>query len=224
MGATNVLPPPLDSACAQGHPLELWVLVNGEIVQCQAAFMRTDDTGRPLVNATLPDDFGGTVRNGAAVRGFFTDAHGQVHTFLTSIKQWQPYRDRISAAKAILEPPSAVAPCQRRRGARQRTRNLEVSLGVTIRGELLSADGRLVDVSATGLGVRTVRAAQNWFAQGTLLDLEIPLPSRGDKAHLAVTVARVQKESLHYLYGLRLNNAGERKALQEVLEELLPVT
>jgi len=223
MGATHVLPPPLDVACHQGHPLELWVLVNGEIVQCAGSFMRTDKPGRPLVNATLPEDFVGVVRNGAAVRGFFTDEGGQVHTFLTSIHEWQAYSDRPSAAKVVLEAPTAVAPCQRRRGMRQAAKPVPVSLLVTIRGEAEAVAGRLVDVSPTGMAVRVVRAARNWFAEGTLLDLEVKLGDRPDPVSLAVTVSRVEREALHYLYGLRVNNAAERRALQDILQELLLV-
>ncbi len=222
MGATHVLPPPLDLACHHGHPLELWVLVNGEIVQCAGSFMRTDSSGRPQVSATLPDDFVGIVRNGAAVRGFFTDDGGQVHTFLTSIHDWQAYSDRPSAAKVVLEAPTAVAPCQRRRGMRQPTKPVPVNLMVSIRGESESAQGRIVDVSPTGFAVRVVRAARNWFAEGTLLNVEVDL-GRGEPPTLAVTVARVQREALHYLYGLRVNNAAERRALQDILDELLAV-
>ena len=223
MGATHVLPPPLDIACHQGHPLELWVLVNGEIVQCAGTFMRTDKPGRPLVSATLPDDFVGIVRNGAAVRGFFTDDSGQVHTFLTSIHDWQAYTDRPSAAKVVLEAPTAVAPCQRRRGMRQATKPVPVSLLVTIRGESEAVAGRLIDVSPTGFAVRVVRAARNWFAEGTLLDVEVSLAERQTPVSLAVTVARVEREALHYRYGLRVNNAAERRALQDILDELLLV-
>ena len=147
MGTTHVLPPPLDTACQHGHPLELWVLVNGEIIQCAGTFMRTDNFGRPQVSATLPDDFSGAVRNGAAVRGFFTDDSGQVHTFLTSINDWQAYSDRPTAARVVLEAPPAVAPCQRRRGLRQPTKPIPVNLMVNIRGEAESATGRIVDVS-----------------------------------------------------------------------------
>jgi hypothetical protein len=223
MGAVHVLPPPLDIACHHGHPLELWVLVNGEIVQCSGTFMRTDDGGRPQVTATLPEDFVGIVRNGAAVRGFFTNDGGQVHTFLTSIHDWRSYRDRPSAAKVVLESPSAVAPCQRRRGLRQPTKPIYVSLMVTIRGKSEGVEGRLVDVSPTGFAVRVVRAARNWYAEGTLLEVEVKLASQPEPATLAVTVSRVQRESLHYLYGLRVNNAAERRALQDILDELLLV-
>jgi hypothetical protein len=222
MGATHVLPPPLDTACHHGHPLELWVLVNGEIVQCTGTFMRTDSFGRPQVSATLPDDFVGIVRNGAAVRGFFTDEGGQVHTFLTSINDWQAYSDRPSAAKVILEAPTAVAPCQRRRGLRQPTKPVPVSLLVNIRGESEAASGRIVDVSPTGLAVRVVRAARNWFSEGTVLSVEVDM-GKGEPATLAVTVARVEREALHYLYGLRVNNAAERRALQDILDELLAI-
>ena len=223
MGTTNVLPPPLDVACSQGHPLELWILVNGEIVQCRGSLMRPDEGGRPQLSADLPDGFGGLVRTGAAVRGFFTDAQGQVHTFLTSIHEWQPYRDRPSSARAVLEAPSAVAPCQRRRGHRQKTRPVEVTLAVTIRGQTESVTGRLVDVSPTGLGVRVVRAQRNWFNVGTLLDLEVSLRDRSTPVQLAVTLARVEEQALHWLYGLRVNNAAERRVLHDILEELLAV-
>ncbi len=222
MGATHVLPPPLDTACHHGHPLELWVLVNGEIVQCTGTFMRTDSHGRPQVSSTLPDDFVGIVRNGAAVRGFFTDDSGQVHTFLTSIHDWLAYSDRPSAAKVVLEAPTAVAPCQRRRGMRQATKPVRVNLMVNIRGESESASGRIVDVSPTGFAVRVVRAARNWFAEGTLLSVEVEL-GKGEPVTLAVTVARVEREALHYLYGLRVNNAAERRALQDIIDDLLAV-
>ncbi|MDG2148310.1 MAG: PilZ domain-containing protein [Planctomycetota bacterium] len=222
MGATHVLPPPLDAACSHGHPLELWILVNGEIVQCAGSFMRTDNFGRPQVSATLPEDFTGSVRNGAAVRGFFTDDSGQVHTFLTSINDWQAYSDRPSAAKVVLETPTAVAPCQRRRGLRQPTKPIPVSLMVNIRGESEAATGRIVDVSPTGFAVRVVRAARNWFAEGTLLSVELDVGD-GELTSLAVTVARVEREALHYLYGLRVNNSAERRALQDILDELLTV-
>lgn len=221
MGATNVLPPPLDVAASNGHPLELWVLVNGEIVQCKGTFLAPHDSARPCVSASLPDDFVGIVRNGAAVRGFFTDNQGQVHTFLTSIHEWRSYRDRPSAAKVVLETPTAVAPCQRRRGHRRPTRALSVSLAITIRGETDLVEGRLIDASPTGLAVRTVRAARNWFAEGTHLDVEVELRGRNEPVSFAVTVSRVEREALHYLYGLRVNNAAERRALGEVLEELL---
>lgn len=221
MGTTNVLPPPLDVAACNGHPLELWVLVNGEIIQCKANFLSPGDDARPTVSASLPEDFVGIVRNGAAVRGFFTDGQGQVHTFLTSIREWRSYRDRPSSAKVVLETPTAVAPCQRRRGHRRPARPLAVSLTITIRGETELVEGRLVDVSPTGMAVRTVRAARNWFAEGTQLDIEVPLHGKSDPARLGVTVARVEREALHYLYGLRVNNAAERRSLQEILEELL---
>ena len=78
MGATHVLPPPLAGACAGGHPLELWILVNGEIVQCAGSFMPADERGRPQLTAALPDGFVGQMRQGAAVRGFFTDGEGEI--------------------------------------------------------------------------------------------------------------------------------------------------
>ena len=184
--------------------------------------MRTDNFGRPRVSATLPEDFSGNGRNGAAVRGFFTDDSGQVHTFLTSINDWQAYSDRPSAARVILETPTAVAPCQRRRGLRQPTKPIPVNLMVNIRGESEAATGRIVDVSPTGFAVRVVRAARNWFAEGTLLSVELDLGD-GELTSLAVTVARVEREALHYLYGLRVNNSAERRALQDILDELLAV-
>lgn len=184
--------------------------------------MRTDNFGRPQVSATLPDDFAGAVRNGAAVRGFFTDDSGQVHTFLTSINDWQAYSDRPTAAKVILEAPTAVAPCQRRRGLRQLTKPIPVSLMVNIRGKAESATARIVDVSPTGFAVRVVRAARNWFSEGTLLSVELDMGD-DELTSLAVTVARVEREALHYLYGLRVNNSAERRALQDILDELLAV-
>lgn len=223
MGTTNVLPPPLDVACNQGHPLELWILVNGEIVQCGGSFMKPDAAGRPQVSAHLPEEFTGVVRNGSAVRGFFTDVGGQVHTFLTSIHAWRPYKDHRTSARAALETPSAVAPCQRRRGHRRQARPLDVSLAVKIRGEPQAFAGRLVDVSPTGMAVRVVRCAQNWHPVGTLCDLAVTVRENEAPTILAVTVARVASEALHYLYGLRVNNAAERRALHDILDEMLPV-
>jgi hypothetical protein len=132
------------------------------------------------------------------------------------------YSDRPSAAKVVLEAPTAVAPCQRRRGMRQATKPVPVSLLVTIRGEADGVSGRLVDVSPTGFAVRVVRAARNWFAEGTLLDVEVDL-GNGTPISLAVTVSRVEREALHYLYGLRVNNAAERRALQDIMDQLLLV-
>lgn len=223
MGTTNVLPPPLDVACNHGHPLELWILVNGEIVQCGGSFMKPDETGRPQVSAHLPEEFTGVVRGGAAVRGFFTDVGGQVHTFLTSIHAWRPYKDHRTSARAVLETPSAVAPCQRRRGHRQAARPLDVTIAVKIRGDAEEVGGRLVDVSPTGLGVRVVRSARNWHPIGTLCDVSIKLKTRDEPVTLAVTLARATPEALHYLYGMRVNNAAERRTLHEVLDELLAV-
>ena len=221
MGTANVLPPPLDTASNQGHSLELWILVNGSIIQATGTFLTSDLEGRPRVSADLPDDFVGVVRNGSAVRGFFTDHHGQVHTFLTSIRSWQAFQDRPSSAQVVLEPPTAVAPCQRRRGVREPTQNLSVELGVTIRGERTVVEGQLVDASPTGLGVRVVRSARNWFAEGTVIEARIGLPTQPDPVSLRVTVARVEKQALNFLYGLRVNNALERKALGDILEHLL---
>lgn len=222
MGSTHVLPPPLDVAANQGHTLELWILVNGSIVQSNGTFMSSDDMGRPRVTANLPADFTGVVRHGSAVRGFFSDAAGQVHTFLTSIREWQPFLDQPSAGQVVLETPTAVAPCQRRRGLRRPTLPLSVELSVSIRGERTAVDGRLVDASPTGIGVRVVRSARNWFAEGTVLEASVHINDRAEPVHLVVTVARVEQQALHYLYGLRINNALERRALGEILEQLIP--
>ena len=222
MGSTHVLPPPLDAAATEGHTLELWILVNGSIVQATGTFMKSDGEGRPRVSADLPDDFVGVVRHGSAVRGFFTDPRGQVHTFLTSIREWQPFRDRASSAQVVLETPTAVAPCQRRRGLRQPALPLAVELSVSIRGERSAVDGRLVDASPTGIAVRVVRSARNWFAEGTVIEARVHLQNHDDPVRLAVTVARVERQALHFLYGLRVNNALERRALGDMLEQLLP--
>lgn len=222
MGSSPVLPPPLDAAATEGHTLELWILVNGSIVQASGTFMSSDHSGRPRVTADLPDDFVGVVRHGSAVRGFFTDPCGQVHTFLTSIREWQPFRDRSSSAQVVLESPTAVAPCQRRRGLRQPALPLAVELSVSIRGERCSVDGRLVDASPTGLAVRVVRSARNWFAEGTVIEARVHLDGHPDPVRLAVTVARVERQALHFLFGLRVNNALERRALGDILEQLLP--
>jgi hypothetical protein len=45
MGPTRTLPEPLAKACAGSHPLELWILVNGEIVQCSGLFLPADERG-----------------------------------------------------------------------------------------------------------------------------------------------------------------------------------
>jgi hypothetical protein len=222
MGATHVLPPPLATACAAGHPVELWILVNGEIVQCAGNFLRTDERGRPQLSAALPEGFVGIMRTGAAVRGFFQDGDSAVHTFLTSIHDWAPYRDRPSAARVVLEAPSLVAPCERRRGDRRRTNPLVARLSVQIRGERVSIKGKLVDLSASGVGVRTVRTSATWFAEGTRLDVEVDLPSRAEPARLTATVARVGREAHNYLYGLRVDGgAAGRKMLTEILDALV---
>lgn len=222
MGATHVLPPPLAAACSGGHPVELWILVNGEIVQCSGSFLRTDERGRPQLSASLPDGFVGIMRTGAAVRGFFLDVQSAVHTFLTSIHDWSPYRDRPSAARVVLEAPSLVAPCERRRGERRRVNPLVSRLAVTIRGERLVVDGRLVDLSASGLGVRAVRTSRSWFAEGTRLEVEVDLPGRTDPVRLAATVARVGREAHNFLYGLRMDGgAAGRKSLAELQDALM---
>ena len=222
MGATHVLPPPLATACSSGHPVELWILVNGEIVQCSGAFLRTDERGRPQLSATLPDGFVGIMRTGAAVRGFFLDAESAVHTFLTSIHDWSPYRDRPSAARVVLEAPSLVAPCERRRGERRRVTPLSARLSVQIRGEHLVVKGKLVDLSASGLGVRSVRTSLSWFAEGTRLQVEVDLPGRPAPAVLAATVARIGREAHNFLYGLRVDGgAVGRKTLTEILDALV---
>ena len=222
MGATHVLPPPLAAACNGGHPVELWILVNGEIVQCSGGFLPADERGRPQLSANLPEGFVGIMRTGAAVRGFFTDPDGAVHTFLTSIHDWAPYKDRPSAARVLLEAPSLVAPCQRRRGERRAARDLVVRMSVNIRGERQTSRGRLVDISPSGLGVRAVRNNQGWFAEGTRLEVEVDLPGRAEPVRLAATVARISREALHWLHGLRVDGgAAGRKALTEILDALL---
>jgi len=222
MGATHVLPPPLAGACAGGHPLELWILVNGEIVQCSGAFLPADERGRPQLTAALPDGFVGQMRQGAAVRGFFTDGEGAVHTFLTSIHDWTPFKDRPSAARVLLEAPSLVAPCQRRRGERSLGREFAVRLFVTIRGERSEVRGKLVDVSPSGIGVRTVRTSANWFAEGTRLDVEIDVPDCPEPVKLSATVARVAREALHHRLGLRVDSGNQgRRALSDVLDRLV---
>src|SRR5262245_8611671 len=199
MGATHVLPPPLASACAGGHPLELWILVSGEIVQCSGTFLPADPRGRPQLTATLPEGFVGVMRTGAAVRGFFTDPDGTVHTFLTSIADWTPFRDRPSSARVLLEAPSLVAPCQRRRGDRVSARDMVVRLSVTIRGERETVRGKLVDISPSGLSARVVRNNANWFAEGTRLEVEVDIPDRPEPVTLSATVARVGRQALHYI-------------------------
>lgn len=215
------LPHPLDVACSKGHPLELWVLVNGEIVQCLGSFLSTDENGRPRVSATLPERFEGKVRGGSAVRGFFTDEGGQVHTFLTSVRWWRAHDDRPLAAHVVLEAPSAVAPCQRRRGLRQPALPLKVDLSVIIRGERSSVTGRLVDVSPTGLGVRAVRAPSCWFEVGTAVSARITIDAQQAPLDLSVLVARVESHALHWFYGLRVANARQRQSLEALIERLL---
>lgn len=222
MTRAPTLPPPLDVACKSGHPLELWVLVNGEIVQCLGNFMSADDDGRPRVSAVTPDHFEGQVRAGAAVRGFFTDAGGQVHTFLTSVRNWRTHDDRTRSAHVVLESPSAVAPCQRRRGLRRSSQPITVELSVLIRGERTSVMGRLVDVSPTGLGVRTVRSPACWFGENTALAVRLRMAA-GEELELAAVVARVQAHALHWFYGLRMANARQRQALEAVVERLLAI-
>ena len=222
MGATHVLPPPLAAACNGGHPVELWILVNGEIVQCSGSFLPADERGRLQVSAALPDGFVGVMRSGAAVRGFFTDPAGAVHTFLTSIQDWVPYKDRPTAAQVTLEAPSLVAPCQRRRGERHAAKDLVVRLAVSIRGERASVSGRVVDISPSGLGVRVVRSGRNWFSEGTRVEVEIDVPGRSQPVSFQATIARVEEEALHYLHGLRVEGSGQaRRALHEVIESVL---
>jgi hypothetical protein len=221
MGATHVLPPPLASACAGGHPLELWILVNGEIVQCAGAFLPADARGRPQLTASLPDGFVGVMRQGAAVRGFFTDGDSAVHTFLTSIHEWTPFKDRPTAARVLLEAPSLVAPCQRRRGERVFGRDFVVRLSVTIRGQRCEVRSKLIDISPSGLGVRAVRTHANWFAEGTRLDVEVDLPERPEPVKLTASVARVAGEALHHRLGLRVDGGAQgRRALSEILDRL----
>lgn len=218
----EVLPPPLSNACSDGHPVELWVLVNGDVVPCHGTFMQTAPDGRPLLSATLPDTFRGVVRTGAAVRGFFADRDGAIHTFLTSIRDWIPYQDQPAAARVVLEVPTTVAPCQRRRSRRRAAPNYHVELNVTIRGETDSVVGRLVDASSNGIGVRCVRNAQNYFAEGTHLQCEVTLPDRDEPVRFTAIVSRIGQESLHYLYGMRVRQDSHgRRMLGEILEHLL---
>jgi len=222
MGTTRTLPVPLAQACAGNHPLELWILVNGEIVQCEGLFLPADERGRLQLTATLPDGFVGVMRSGAAVRGFFTDPAGAVHTFLTSIQDWIPYKDRPTAARVKLEAPSLVAPCQRRRGERHAAKELVARLSVSIRGERASVGGRVVDISPSGLGVRVIRTGRNWFSEGTHVEVEIDLPGRGQPVTFPATIARVEEEALHYLHGLRVEGSSQgRRALADVIEHVL---
>lgn len=221
MGATHVLPQPLSSACSAGHPVELWILVNGEIVQSAGSFLPADERGRLQITASLPEGFVGVMRTGAAVRGFFTDTEGGVHTFLTSIHDWIPYKDRPSSAQAVLQAPSLVAPCQRRRGERTRSSDIPARLIVTIRGEREVVHGRLVDVSPSGLGVRVVRSNRNWFAEGTRVEVEVDLPEHAEPVSVAATISRVGREALHFLHGLRVDAGSTgRRALSEILDHL----
>jgi len=218
---SQVLPPPLSSACSDGHPVELWVLVNGDVVPCTGMFMQTDVDGRPRLSASLPDSFIGVVRTGAAVRGFFADGDGAIHTFLTSIRDWEPYQDRPASARVVLEIPTTVAPCQRRRGRRRPAPGFVVRLGTTIRGETTTCIGKLVDASSNGVAVRLVRNAQNWFADGTQLDVEVDLPEREGPVRFTAIVARADSEALHYLYGLRVRQDSHgRRMLAAILERL----
>jgi len=222
MGTTNTLPPPLSSACESSHPVELWILVNGEIVQCAGTFLPADEKGRPQLTAALPEGFVGVMRTGAAVRGFFTDLDGSVHTFLSSIHDWAPFRDRPSAARVVLEVPSLVAPCQRRRGDRKHLNSPVVRLAVTIRGQREVVPGRLVDASHSGLGVRTIRSHRNWFGEATRVEVEVDLPGRSEPVVLPAVVARTQGEALHWLIGLRVEGtAAARKALAAILDSVL---
>lgn len=221
MGTTHVLPQPLASACSAGHPVELWILVNGEIIQATGSFLPADQRGRLQVTASLPDGFVGVMRTGAAVRGFFTDAFGAVHTFLTSIHDWIPYKDLPSSAQTLLQAPSLVAPCQRRRGERVPCFDLPVRLTVTIRGEREIVHGRLVDVSPSGMGVRVVRSQHNWFAEGTRVEVEVDLPDHDEPVRLAATISRVGREALNFLHGLRVDaGSAGRQALSEILDQL----
>jgi len=220
LSSTPTLPPPLDIACHGGHPLELWVLVNGEIVQCLGNFLSAGDDGRPRITAALPSSFCGQVRNGSAVRGFFTDASGQVHTFLTSVRRWQAHDDLPRSGHVVLEAPTAVAPCQRRRGLRKPALPLAVELSVTIRGERTSVTGRLVNVSPTGLGVRAVRSPSCWFAEGTAVTARMQLEDVGP-IELSAIVARVESHALHWFFGLRMANARQRQVLDALVDKLL---
>ena len=222
MDPSPVLPAALATACNEGHPLELWVLVDGEIVQCPGLFMQPAAGGRPQLSATLPSDFVGVIRSGSAVRGFFADHHGAIHTFLTSVHRWVPYDDNPRSARILLDAPVIVAPCQRRRSRRRTAQGLTARLAVTIRNQRESVSGRLVDASSHGVGLRLVRTASNWFAKGTHVEVEVDLPDTPEPVVLECVVARVGTEALHYLYGLRLKDAqAGRAALRSVLDHLI---
>lgn len=222
MDSTPAMPAALAAACSQGHPLELWVLVDGEIVQCPGLFLQPDEQGRPQLTASLPDDFVGVIRNGSAVRGFFADHAGTIHTFLTSVHRWMPFDDNPRSARIHLDAPVIVAPCQRRRSRRKGAGNLPVKLSVTIRGRRESVHGRLVDASTNGIGVRLVRTASNWFGKGTRVHVEVDLPDRDEPAAFDAVVSRASTEALHYLYGLRAADAREaRRVLREILDQVV---
>jgi hypothetical protein len=122
----------------------------------------------------------------------------------------------------LLEAPSLVAPCQRRRGDRVSARDMVVRLSVTIRGERETVRGKLVDVSPSGLSARVVRTNANWFAEGTRLDVEVDIPDRTEPVALTAIVSRVSRQALHYLLGLRIDNGSAgRRALSDILERLV---
>ena len=222
MDSPPVLPAPLASACADGHPVELWVLVEGEIVKCPGMFMQPGSHGRPQMTASLPAGFVGVIRNGSAVRGFFADNDGAIHTFLTSVHRWLPYQDNPRSARIMLEAPVIVAPCQRRRSRRRGSEAFKVALSVTIRGHRESVQGRMVDASANGVAVRLVRTAGNWFGEGTRVNVEIELPDCSDPVILPGIITRVQTEALHYRYGIRAQDAREgRRIMRDVLDQLI---
>jgi len=204
MGLAHVLPPVLASACEQGHPVELWVLDGNQLVKCRGAFVGKDERGRPRVSLALPEGFIGVLRGGCAVRAFFSDPAGRILTFVSSLRDWQPYRDRPTSAAAIVEAPAVVSSCQRRGEPRQFLDDLPVSLSVAIRGEREVVEGRIVDASSSGLGVRLLRSTFNWFGTGTAMRAELRLPVEGP-LRLDVTVARIGIEGLHYFYGLRVS-------------------
>jgi hypothetical protein len=162
------------------------------------------------------------IRSGSAVRGFFADNTGAIHTFLTSVHRWVPYDDNPRSARILLDAPVIVAPCQRRRSRRQAAGGLTARLAVTIRGRRETVSGRLVDASSHGVGLRLVRTASNWFAKGTHVEVEVDLPDEPEPVVLECVVARVATEALHYLYGLRLKDAqAGRAGLRHVLDRLL---